>query len=239
MWSDIRDIINDTYKGDFDEQSYKYEFFKNITDFFADRTAVDFLEIGSYQGVSLVIVAHILRSAGKLGRIVSIDPYFPEGYLETPPLRGTHRMDSTPATMSAALELYRRFDLSVELIQQTSEVGARALLNSGREFDMIFVDGNHERLHPLVDTSLSILLLKERGLLCLDDVRWPDVAPVAELCSRHMTPVFYGRSQIALTFATDVQRSHPPQRSMSFYRTLHYIRKGSMRRLKRWACRLK
>ena len=66
MWSDIRDIINDTYKGDFDEQSYKYEFFKNITDFFADRTAVDFLEIGSYQGVSLVIVAHILRSAGKL-----------------------------------------------------------------------------------------------------------------------------------------------------------------------------
>jgi hypothetical protein len=37
---------------------------------------VDYLEIGSCQGVSMGVIGSVLRSPGALGKLTSIDPYF-------------------------------------------------------------------------------------------------------------------------------------------------------------------
>jgi predicted O-methyltransferase YrrM len=43
---------------------------------------INYLEIGSALGASLSLIALILRGHNLLGKLVSIDPYFEEGYIE-------------------------------------------------------------------------------------------------------------------------------------------------------------
>jgi hypothetical protein len=197
QWSAITDTLQNAYGRDYRGHLYKFEFFKNLTNYFQSNEQVDVLEVGSYEGVSLITIAYILREMRKLGRIVSVDPYFPDGYLETPPECGTLHKASTPQTMAAALRLYDSFGLKVELLRECSDVALTTLLHKRDKFDLIFVDGNHEQLNPLIDAALAVLLLRENGILCLDDVEWPDVRPIANLCSKHMHTLFVSKTQMA------------------------------------------
>lgn len=199
MWESICRTINTTYGRDYQSHKYKYDFFKNIIPFFATTPSVDYLEIGAFEGVSLLTVASLLRSQNKLGDIVAVDPYFPDGYFESPPGRQTLWKRSTPTTMANAERLFKAAQIRVDIVREVSAVALSQLLHAGRQFDMIFVDGNHETLNPMIDTSLAILLLKQGGLLCLDDINWVDVKPVAAICSAHMTLEFQTDTQIAFS----------------------------------------
>ncbi|HEY4114614.1 MAG TPA: class I SAM-dependent methyltransferase [Rhizomicrobium sp.] len=159
----------------------------------APNGEVDYLEVGSFKGASLLVIASILRALGKLGDIVSIDPYFAEGYEQTPPFKNdTIVMRSTESTMRSALRLYDAAGLKVALLRDTSANAMVELMKQGRKFDFLYIDGNHEQLHPMVDTSLGLQLLRPGALLMLDDANWPDVKPVARLCRLHLKPVGAG-----------------------------------------------
>jgi predicted O-methyltransferase YrrM len=85
-----------------------------------------------------------------------------------------------------AQELYQRLGLSVELIEMMSLDGLRALIRAGRTFNLVYIDGSHEKLWPVIDLGLSIALLRPGGLIALDDHMWPDVEPIKVLCDRHL-----------------------------------------------------
>lgn len=154
---------------------------------------IDYLEIGTFMGASMVTVGTLLHALGAAGRLVSIDPYFEEGYRETPPGgAGTGLKMSTPETMRRAMEYYRAAGLSVEVVRET---GARALfdLAAGEaRFAFVYIDGKHEQFAPMSDLALALRVLKPGGHVMLDDVNWPDVRPLYDLCRRHLTLVTEG-----------------------------------------------
>jgi len=153
----------------------------------APNGKVDYLEVGSFKGASLVVIASILRSFGRLGEIVSIDPYFAEGYEETPPFMGkTIVKPSTEGTMRSAFRLYETAGLTVTHARDISSKAMIDLIRADRRFDLVYIDGNHEKLNPMVDTALGLQLLRPGAFLMLDDINWPDVKPIARLCREHL-----------------------------------------------------
>jgi predicted O-methyltransferase YrrM len=148
---------------------------------------ISYLEIGSCQGLSMSFIALLLRRRGMLRSLTSIDPYFESGYNEGAlgPYKHDKHVPIGKTTKNCALNLYEKLDLEVELLETTSDDGLKRLLADGRSFDLIYIDGYHETLVPLVDFGLSLAALSRPGVIILDDYMWPDVAPIKALCDRH------------------------------------------------------
>jgi hypothetical protein len=110
---------------------------------------VHVLEIGSYEGRSAVFLLNFLP----LSRIVCVD-IFSDDY--------EVRFDKNIAP----------FGDRVEKIKGRSVPALDRLRKDGRMFDLIYVDGSHERQDVFSDTVLAWPLLKARGILIWDDWRW-------------------------------------------------------------------
>ena len=142
---------------------------------------VDYLEIGSFQGASMVSVGSILRTLGRLGSLCSVDPYFAGGYHETPPGETEPvRKRATPRVMKQALQLYETVGLDVEHVRDTTPPALIRFIKEERKFDFIFIDGSHEKLNPMVDMALSLQLIRPGGYIMMDDSKWPDIRPVVD-----------------------------------------------------------
>lgn len=164
--------------------------------FFIDVTAhaaklgrqIQYLEIGSFEGVSMTVVGSLLRKRNILGMpgLTSIDPYYPDGYVEHHPVSGPVKSTSSEPTMAKARALYRALDLEVEHIRAESEPALRNMLIAAQSFDMIYIDGMHQGLTPTIDFALSMCLLARDGILVLDDWAWPDIIGLKQVCDRSM-----------------------------------------------------
>lgn len=155
-------------------------------------TKINYLEIGSAQGLSMSLIGSLLRGQSVLGRLVSADPYFDQGYRE-----GKHgvwgrdvhvKMDKS--ARERAKSLYRAMDLDVELVEAISTEALRLLIQGGNQFHLIYIDGSHEGLDPMVDFGLSAALLHPEGVIMLDDHHWPNVYAVKDLCDQHCVKVY-------------------------------------------------
>lgn len=146
-----------------------------------------YLEIGSCQGVSMAVMGVLLKLYGKPSRLLSMDPYFEGGYVEgqRAPVPDRKRIWVDKKTRDGAFRLYRSLDLDVRLIEKPSAEGLCELVRAEEKFDLVYIDGNHERLNPAVDFGLSCTLLNKGGVLMLDDYLWPDVHAVKKICDRH------------------------------------------------------
>ena len=155
------------------------------------REKLNYLEVGSCQGLSMSIIGAILRAQGQLGELVSVDPYFEGGYVEG--AHGVWQKDLPLAinkvTRDNALRLYAKLGLQVELVEHISDEGLKKLSSDNRKFDLIYIDGSHEGMSPLKDVAYALGLIKENGIIILDDHLWPDVKVVKKLCDRHFTKV--------------------------------------------------
>jgi hypothetical protein len=155
----------------------------------ADR--VNFLEIGSSQGVSMGLIGSMLHAHGAAGALTSLDPYFENGYEEggKGPWGVDFHIGIDKRTRHAALRLYQSLDLQVELIEETSLNGLARLIRQRRTYDLIYIDGSHEGLNPVVDFGLSRALASPGAIIVLDDPYWPDIVPLRELCGKHLKTV--------------------------------------------------
>jgi predicted O-methyltransferase YrrM len=149
---------------------------------------VDYLEIGSCQGLSMGVIGSILKSHGALGKLTSIDPYFDNGYLEggDGPWRFDFQISIDKRSRDLAFRLYEKLGLCIELIEKTSLHGLAELIRRERQYNLIYIDGSHERLNPVTDFGMCQALIAPGGVIMLDDHYWPDVAPLRELCKRHL-----------------------------------------------------
>ncbi|MBE8233712.1 MAG: class I SAM-dependent methyltransferase [Endozoicomonadaceae bacterium] len=162
--------------------------FETSINFLVDTfQTIDYLEIGSCQGMSLSLIAGLLKHHSRIGRLVSIDPYFTEGYKEGG--RGIWKIDRkipiNKTTRNNAYKLYDHLSLKVEHIEELSYVGLRELIREDQYFNLIYIDGSHEGMVPLRDLGLAFELIKPNGIIMLDDHHWPDVKAIKELCDRH------------------------------------------------------
>jgi predicted O-methyltransferase YrrM len=149
--------------------------------------SVQYLEIGSCQGLSMSLIAGLLRDRSALGSLVSIDPYFETGYVEGEigPYKKAERVAVTKNTKACAMRLYAQLGLNVEIIECTSGDGLIELIRNARTFDLVYIDGSHEQLWPAIDFGLCKAVLCSNGVVILDDHMWPDVQPIKQLCDKH------------------------------------------------------
>lgn len=125
---------------------------------------VDYLEIGSNLGVSIVNMISLLKHINLFNSATSIDPYFEDGYMDC----GKHR-DINNKTRDMALKIYKAFGMDVSLIQKPIYEAFDELICSGRKFNLIHIDGRHDWLYPVIDLVLSTKLCTNGGIIMTDD----------------------------------------------------------------------
>lgn len=143
-------------------------------------SSIDYLEIGSAQGLSMSFIGATLQKAKVLGSLISIDPYLEDGFIE----EGNY-VPINKETKTKANRLYSFLGLPVSIIEKTSSEGLLELLKADRQFNLIYIDGYHSRLVPTLDFGLSYHLLSGGGVIMIDDHVWPDVTGLKALCDRH------------------------------------------------------
>ena len=145
---------------------------------------IDYLEIGSAQGVSMAFIGTALREAGIPGTLTSIDPYIEAGYSDS----GYH-VALGKDTKEKAERLYAALSLPVSIIERPSGNALVQLLKADGKFHLIYVDGLHSGLTPTLDFGLSYHLLHDRGVVMLDDHVSPDIVALKTLCDRYCDTV--------------------------------------------------
>jgi predicted O-methyltransferase YrrM len=149
--------------------------------------SIRYLEVGSNQGVSMAFFSEFIKASNHNPVLVSVDPYYEDGYAEGSgaPLHETDlRVSIDKSTKEAAIRLYSRLNAPVRLVEETSRTAMIGMLRSSERYDIIYIDGSHQGLNPLVDAALADCLVDPGGVILLDDWNWEDVQPVKRLFDR-------------------------------------------------------
>jgi len=149
-----------------------------LRDWVQREGALRTLETGLGYAVSTLFICEGLRANGVDGRHVAIDPY----QLESLP---THRTRYDGIGLRKLEEAGVR-DL-VEFYPEGSETVLPRLLAEGRRFDLAFLDGNHRFEGVFLDLVYSGRLLKEGGIVFVDDVQLPAVQRAVGLCVSNLS----------------------------------------------------
>jgi predicted O-methyltransferase YrrM len=127
-----------------------------------------YLEIGAFEGGSLAFIHALL--GGQVQATV-IDPF-----VDYDELRGTD-MSRVEARFRANMEAS---GADVRILRGQSFERISELRAANESFDLIYVDGSHERLAVIADAALSWPLLARGGLMIFDDYRYPGVRPAVD-----------------------------------------------------------
>ena len=133
------------------------------------------LEVGSAFGFSAI--AMTLAGAHVGTHVTAVDPHAGE-------------LPGSLPQMQANLAAYGVAD-RVEIITAPSQAALPALHAAGREFGMVFIDGDHREETVLHDVEWSLKLLKPGGVLAmhdLDEVSCPGVRAALDQLFDHPAP---------------------------------------------------
>jgi predicted O-methyltransferase YrrM len=122
---------------------------------------IRYLEIGAFEGGSLAFIHALI--AGQVHATV-IDPF-----VDYDELRGTD-MSRVEARFRANMQA---IGADVRILRGQSFERIPELRAANESFDLIYVDGSHERLDVIADAALSWPLLASGGLMIFDDYRYP------------------------------------------------------------------
>lgn len=140
---------------------------------------IKYLEVGVNKGISSLAVHLLAREMNFQCTIVGVDPYFEEGYVE-----GVKR-DINKATRDKTLKFLGDNGVNFDLIESTSNAAFLNFIRSESSFNLIYIDGCHEKLFPLVDVGSYVNLLEKDGIFMIDDYFWRDVYQIKHLFDRY------------------------------------------------------
>ncbi len=125
-----------------------------------EKRPTDTMEIGLACGVSALVFVEALRHAGSYvtRKHVAVDPYQAD-------LDDSALVQIENGGYSDLFEFHR----------EPSFAALPKLLENGRRFDVIYIDGSHHFEDVFIDIFYSAQLLRDGGIVLLDDSTWPDV----------------------------------------------------------------
>jgi len=128
------------------------------------------LEIGMANGGSTVVICRALRETGGV-RHTAVDPFqrHPEYWAS----RGLKRVQA--ASLDSIFELIEDFDF----------IALPRLLEQGRVFDFVLIDGWHSFDHTMIDLFYADRLLRDGGVLAVHDTGWPAVHKACRFLETH------------------------------------------------------
>jgi predicted O-methyltransferase YrrM len=135
------------------------------------------LESGLGFAVSTLFICEGLLANGPDGRHVAADPFQFAG----PPIHAT-------TYAGAGLQVLEEAGVRdlVEFYDEESQIVFPRLLADGRNFDLAFIDGNHRFEAVFLDLIYAGRLLKERGVIFVDDVQLPGPAHAVRFCTANL-----------------------------------------------------
>ena len=131
------------------------------------------IEVGLGYGIATLFVCEGLLANGTDVSHVAVDPYQLEGL-------PSHRTRYA----GVGLEVLERAGVRdlVELHAEESQIVLPRLLAEGRRFDLAFLDGNHRFEGVFCDLVYSGRLLREGGIVFVDDTQLPAVRRAVGFC---------------------------------------------------------
>lgn len=134
------------------------------------------LEIGSFEGLSMVWIAKNLMAKG--GEIVCIDTW--EGGEEHKNENVDFNNVEKRFDKNLKQLIYEHPNINVQKLKGMSNKQVPKAIADGKMFDLIYVDGSHEAADCLSDAVMCWAALKEGGVMVFDDYGWQD-RPVGPL----------------------------------------------------------
>jgi predicted O-methyltransferase YrrM len=131
------------------------------------------LETGLGFAISTLFICEGLLANGPGARHLAVDPYQFEGL-------PSHETTYAGVGLQILEEAGVR-DL-VEFHPEGSQIVLPRLLDEGRRFDLVFVDGNHRFEGVFVDLIYSGRMLKEGGIVFADDMQLAGVRRAVAFC---------------------------------------------------------
>jgi predicted O-methyltransferase YrrM len=131
------------------------------------------LETGLGYAISTLFIFEGLLANGPNGRHVAADPY---QFTGLPMHRTTY--------VGVGLEILEEAGVRdlVEFYAEESQIVLPRLLAEGREFDLAFLDGNHRFEGVFLDLIYAGRLLRERGIVFVDDTQLLGVRRAVDFC---------------------------------------------------------
>jgi hypothetical protein len=128
------------------------------------------LEVGMAHGGSSVLICEALREFGR-GKHVAIDPF----------------QTAAEGWKGQGMERIRERDLAdwLELIEDYDYLALPRLVEEGRSFDFILIDGWHSFDYAMLDYFYADLLLRPGGILAFHDSGYPSVYRVCRFVETH------------------------------------------------------
>lgn len=158
-------------------------------DHLANQKRIDYLEIGSAKGKSMGFIGSYCQHKKIEFKGVSVDPYFEEAYIEGADqpdnYLGARRAYVAPIdsrSRQEAMALWEKLSLDVEQIRKTSKDGLKELISQQKKFNLIYIDGLHDGITPVMDFLHGLQLISDQGIIILDDRHWANVHYLRKIC---------------------------------------------------------
>ncbi len=157
----------------------------------------NYVEIGVYRGRSFFPMAFAVTLLG--GKAYGIDAYDREAAQEYDlgdELRGPVNafLESLDfARIHADVTSLREklgFTATSEIIKATSAAAAIAFHRSETAIDMLHIDGNHDTRHVMHDVDVFVPLVRDGGIVVLDDIDLESVRPASNRLKKNLDLVF-------------------------------------------------
>jgi predicted O-methyltransferase YrrM len=146
-----RAVVERRVEFTFDWTSYHFAHWRKILAPFRGSFS-EALEIGSWEGRSASFFLDFLPTA----RLTCVDPF------EKIPVDVEARFDRNT----------ERFGNRIEKVKEPSWRALPRLLEQGRSFDLIYIDGSHTKDDVMLDSLLSWRMLRRGGIIMWDDFLW-------------------------------------------------------------------
>ena len=151
-----------------------------LTQLARDCKAKDSVEVGFAFGVSTLAILTALEEQGG-GRHVVCDPF------QTEDFGGGGLNNIERAGHADTLEFY----------QESSCIVLPRLVTEGRKFDLAYIDGYHSFDYTFIDYFYADLLLREGGVMAIDDWGMPQVYHVVEFLRTHKAYELLGPRELS------------------------------------------
>ena len=154
-------------------------------------------DIGVYRGRSFFpqAVAHQIYSKGI---VYGVDPYSNEEAIQHDNLELKEKLDDFLSKIDLNLifkevndfRINNSFEKNSFIIRKRSDDAALFFKKSNIVFDMVHIDGNHDRDIVLSDVNLYYPILKKKGFIILDDILWDSITPANAKLNHLMKKIF-------------------------------------------------
>ena len=84
------------------------------------------------------------------------------------------------------------FDNNIKFLRQRSDEAIKYFNENNIDFDLMFIDGNHDAKPALNDVKLYIPRLKDGGFFIMDDITWSTLIPAYNYAHENLKFIYEG-----------------------------------------------